>query len=403
MTMSIRSFVSSVIHHFEQPFKTYNRIEISSSAILGNYDLVQKNSPEVTIWPVLKSNAYGHGIKLVTQILKKRTFPYVVVDSYFEALQIREVSKQPILLIGATHPDNWVHMDLRGIAVVVYDFITLDALGSLRKPVAVHLKINTGMNRQGIRPEDVSLFLDQLQKYPTLSLEGLCSHLADADGERDGFTEKQAEVFDSVIRQVRSRGVHPRYYHLANTAGSAKTTSLAVNAVRLGIGLYGFNPLAPHDPAKTALDTLQPALRFISTIIKTDTVRAGEKVSYNGTYTFDQDGTVGILPVGYYEVFDRRLSNKGVVKYLGNGNRIGNGNSLKQFRTGYLPIRGRVCMNLTVIDTTGVTAKLGDEVEIISNNHADLHSVEAMANLCGTIPYEILVKMNESTRRTVVQ
>jgi alanine racemase len=401
--MSFRSFVSSVIHAFEHQFKTYNLIEISKSALLANYDLVQKNNPDCSIWPVLKANAYGHGIKLVATALKKRSFPYIVVDSYYEALQIREVSRQPVLLIGATHPSNWKSMDLRNLAIVVYDLDTIQTLGALQKKVPIHLKINTGMNRQGVRPEDVPGYLDLIAKYPDLNLEGICSHLADADGESDNFTQKQADTFDAVVKQVRAQGFRPLYHHLANTAGSAKTTSLAVNAVRLGIGLYGFNPLDKADPAYQSLQLLQPALRFTSTLIKTDSIKAGEKVSYNCTYTFPQDGRIGVLPVGYFEVFDRRLSNKGMVKFVGPSHRLApttvNSPSNPEL---FLPIRGRVCMNLTVVDLLNTEAQFGDLVEIISPNTQDANSVVEMAKFCGTIPYEILVKINETTRRVLV-
>jgi len=382
--MVIRSTLNSILKRFERKLVTTNLIEIHQKAILANYDLVKAVNPGSEVWPVLKSNAYGHGIQQVAQILKQRSFAYIVADSYYEALKIREISHQPVLLIGYTPPENFPIMDFRGLALAIYDLATIHALGKLGKKIAVHIKINTGMNRQGIKLARIPEFIDVLRLYPQLKLEGICSHLADADGENVLYTNKQAAEFSQAVSAFEQTGFSIKYKHLANTAGSAKAFP-NVNAIRLGIGLYGFNPLHPKDPEHKKLQGLKPALRFISTITNVTKLQPGEKVSYNCTYTAEKRMSVGVLPVGYYELYDRRLSNKGFVKCGGQ----------------FFPIVGRVCMNLTVIDLQDTGAKVGDKVEVISLNHTDKNSITTMATTCGTIPYEILVKINESTRRVV--
>ncbi len=296
--MQIRSKIITLLSNFEGKIQTLNRIEISEKNILHNFDYFQKNNYPSEIWPVLKSNAYGHGFQLIARILKKRKFSYLVVDSYFEALKIREVSRQPVLLIGYTLPQNLPLMDFRGFATIVYDAETIRALGGINQKVKIHLKINTGMNRQGINPDEVNGCLNLIRKYDNLELEGVCSHLADADGARDDYTKRQEKIFLEAVEKIRAKGFRPRYFHLANSAGSAKIKNSTCNAIRLGLGLYGYG-----------LSGLKHALRFITTLIKINNLKKGDKVSYNCSFTAPKNMRIGVIPVGYYEGLDRRLSN----------------------------------------------------------------------------------------------
>ena len=385
--MSIRGFINRFLKSFETEFYTFNRIEIYQEHILHNYDEVQKNNPKSNIWPVLKSNAYGHGLQEVATILKKRKPKYYVVDSYYEALKIWEVApRQDVLLIGYTDPLNFPNMKWKHLGIVVYDMDTLKHLAALKKKVNIHLKINTGMNRQGISPKELDLFINAIQCFSWLTLEGVCTHLADADGETEDFTTTQKKVFKTVLNKIKQENLTPQYVHVANTAGSSKDSNNDVNSVRLGLGLYGFNPLHKKDPGYGKLKNLKPALRFLSSIIKVNELQKGDKVSYNCTFTAPKKMRVGVLPIGYYEIFDRRLSNLGFVHY----------------KKTPLPIVGRICMNLTVVDIKNKKINIGDEVEVLGLNQENKNSVTSMANVCKTIPYEILVNINEITRRVVV-
>ncbi len=373
--MQIRSKINSLLSNFENKIETLNRIEILKKNILHNFDFFQKENPDCEIWPVLKSNAYGHGLTIIAKILKQRKFSYLVADSYFEALKIHEVSPQPVLLIGYTLPQNLRLMDFRKIATIIYDAETVKALGSIRQKIKVHLKINTGMNRQGINPEEVNNYLDLIKKYKNLELEGICSHLSDADGATDDYTRRQENIFLDAIKQIHAAGFSPRFFHLTNSAGSGKIKNPVCNTTRLGLGLYGYG--APE---------LRPALRFITTLIKINKLQKGDKVSYNCSFTALKDMRIGVIPVGYYEGLDRRLSKNGSVKFHNN----------------YLPILGKVNMNLTMIGLENIKIKKYDEIEVISSNPEAKNSIENMARLCKTIPYDILVKLNESTRRIKV-
>lgn len=357
-------------------FKTLNLIEISREKILSNFHVVKKFVPNCDIWPVLKSNAYGHGIEQVVSILKEEKFEYFIVDSYFEALKARKISDKNILIIGSTNPVNFKIMDFKNITLLIQDKRSIEALGKLNKKIKIHLKINTGMNRQGFDLEELEMIIKTLRKFPLIEVEGVFSHLADSDNQNDSFTRWQENNFKAALDKIYGLGLSPKYVHLSATYGLGKTVDERINAVRLGIGLYGFGNIKG----------LKPALRMLSVFTKTREINRGDKVGYNCTFTADQKMNIGIIPIGYYEAFDRRLSNCGWIKY----------------KKSFFQIIGRVCMNLSIINLKNKKPKEFDEVEAISWNLKDKNSVLNMAKICQTVPYEILIKINETIRRVVV-
>lgn len=368
-----------------QPYETLNKIEISAAAVLHNYDLIGSQHPGMAVMPVLKANAYGHGLLQVGEILQQRKFPYLIVDGYFEALKLRRLTRQPILVMGYINPVNYAQLKTEGLAFVVHDRECIEALGARRQPTSIHLEINTGMNRQGIEPSELSDYLDLIDRLPNLRLEGVMSHLADADGESEDYTETQIELFDNCVDRVLGHGFKPALIHLAQTAGSVRRQSRHANAIRLGIGLYGVNPFDISSTQFERLADLRPALKLTSTITKVIDLKAGQKVSYNGIFTAKHATRIGVLPLGYYEGIPRDLSNKGRVK-------IG---------ADYAPIAGRVCMNHTMIDLKDLPAQYLDPVVVISDNPTDHNSVAGFGRDHGLFSYEVLVGLSESIRRVI--
>lgn len=368
-------------------FKTLNLIRINRQRILDNFDLIQKLNPHCQIWPVLKSNAYGHGLTQITQILKARNFTYLIADSYYEALEIHKINpSQKVLLIGSTHPDNFPFLNFKHTTICIQDFISLKKLANLNRSVNFHLKINTGMNRQGIEPTEITKYCQFIKKHSHLNLEGVFSHLADADNSDNSFTQKQLQVFISSIEAIKKNSLHPKYCHLSASAGTPKISHPNINALRLGLSLYGYNPLSSQDPSFKALRKLKPALSLHSSIIKLRFLDENSQVSYNLTYQSKQKIQTAILPLGYNEGLDRNLSNSGFVKY----------------QDKFLPIIGRVCMNLTIIDTLDTKPKLFDSIEVISSNSEDPNSIVNIAKSSQTIPYVILIHLHPSIRRQIV-
>ncbi len=383
---NLRFRIDRFASRFEHDFVTLNRIEVSRSALLGNARIIKSQHPGQAVIPVLKANAYGHGLELVAHALNSGGFPYLAVDGYFEALRVRSVTKQPVLVMGYIHPDNYGKLRLTGLAFVVHDLISVQALAATGRKVKIHIEVNTGMNRHGVQPADLPELLAEIKRHRKLEVEGLMSHLADADGEKDTFTQSQVKIFEEAVETVRGAGFLPKWVHLSQTAGSTKVASKTCNAIRLGIGLYGVNPLSEKDAKYQKLQKLQPALRLVSTIAKVIYVKKGDKVSYNGIWTAPRSGRIGVLPLGYYEGVSRGLSNSGQVLWNGK----------------YLPIVGRVCMNHTMVDLSGTSANQFDEVTVISNHTGDKNSVNGLARENGLFTYSTLTSLSPDVRRVLV-
>ncbi len=383
--MLLRTQIDRILKKFEKDFAVHNRIEVSRAAVLHNVELFERLGGKQVI-PVLKGNAYGHGIRQVAEALKGKKLPYIAVDGYFEALRVREVSKQPVLVMGAILPQNFKRLKYDNFAFVVGDEVTINALGKTGKRVKVHLECNTGMNRYGAKPDEMAKLTKLILSYKNLTLEGVMSHLADSDGTDPATVDAAVEYFDKCVEDVRAAGGNPKMLHVAQSAGSLKAKSKYANAVRLGIGLYGINPFPKNHALHNKLKDLKPALRLVSTITKVIDLQKGDKVSYNYTFTAPKPMKIGVLPLGYFEGVNRALSNRGVVK-------IGNA---------FTPIVGRVCMNHTMLSLEGLDAKVGDEVVVYSNNPADKNAIDRIAAEQDLFNYTLLTSLSSDVRRVLV-
>ncbi len=384
--MLLRSKINAILRRLEHTYTTHNRIEVSRSALLDNLDLFQRVSG-LPVIPVLKGNAYGHGITQVARALRRRKLPYVAVDGYFEALRIREVSRQPVLIMGAISPENFRRMRYDNFSFVVQDRTSIDALGRTGKRIKLHLECDTGMNRYGAKPDEVTSLVKRILSYKNLTLEGVMSHLADSDGSDPATVTAAVKRFDTCVEKVLAAGAHPTLFHVAQSAGSVRAQSHYANAIRVGIGLYGINPFPKGHQSHKKLRDLRPAQQLVSTITRVIKLKKGEKVSYNYTFTAPKDMTIGVLPLGYYEGVNRTLSNTGVVK-------IG---------SAFAPIVGRVCMNHTMINLDGVSAKVGDEVVVYSNNPKDRNAIDPIAHRYGLFNYNLLTALGHTIRRILVE
>lgn len=379
--------IQSPIKAEKPKFDTLNRIEISKSAILHNISIYKEYNPQAYVFPVLKANAYGHGIEQIAKIVNEINPKYICVDSYFEYTKIKDITDSKILIIGYTKPKNYKNFNFKKIAITVFDLDTIKILGSLNKEINIHLKIDTGMNRQGIYLQDLSNYINIIKQYSKLNIEGIMTHLADADNPiTNDYTNEQIKLFKTGIQILKHNNINPKYKHLANSAGGMTIINSEFTALRIGLGMYGYSPLSPEDSNFNKTQNLKPCLKLISTVAQTKIIEKYAKISYNLTYEAENDMRVGIIPIGYYDGVDRRLSNIGYFSQNSHNFRI----------------LGRVCMNVSIIDLTSSPTKLGDEITIISNNKESINSVENIAKLCNTIPYVITTKLAESTRRIIV-
>ncbi len=375
------------------PYKPLINIEISRSRLLHNASEFIKIAPNNKIIPALKSNAYGHGILQVASILEtaKRddknlelAIPFFAVDSYFEAINLRSNNfKTPLLIIGYTRPEDVINSNLRDISFVITSVQTLNDISKAKKSIRIHIKIDTGMHRQGILPNEINEVFSILKSNQNIILEGLCSHLADADSKELDFNQRQIEIWNNIVKKFEQNCGKIKYVHLSNTHGHKYTDKISANISRLGIGLYGLT-----EDLDDIVD-LSPVLQMKTEITSMKQISKGQSVGYNHTFTASTNMKIATIPVGYYEGLDRRLSNVGFVKHGPSGK--------------FCQILGRTSMNISTIDISDIpNAKISDEIIVVSNERADKNSICNMAKIANTIPYEIAIHIPEHIKRTIV-
>ncbi len=369
---------------FSKRYHHLNKVLISADRIKANHQAFVEYHPDKKVCHVLKSNAYGHGLKTVAELFDSFGSPFLVVDSLFEAYELQKLKvKTPILILGYTHPDNFKVKKLP-FHFAVFDLDVAKILNEFQPGCSIHLFVDTGMSREGIPISEFPRFVKNVKKLNNLKIVGLTSHFADADNPRSStFTDQQMAKYYEALEILKKEAIEPEWKHISASAGSIKIDDPTFNMVRVGLAGYGITPLEQGDPFFKKVP-LQPALRFISTLSQIKIIQPGTQVGYGLTFTAEQEMTLGLLPAGYYEGVDRRLSNKGFVKLKGV----------------FCPIVGRVSMNMTVIDISQVKKpQVGDEVEIYSHETSDQNSFLEAAKLAETIPYELLVHLAESVRR----
>lgn len=376
------------IRQFIKPrYKTLNVLEIKRQFILDNYRLLKSYQKEAAIFPVLKSNAYGHGLKEMCLILNDSEAPYVVVDSFPEAQTAYKYFKRKVLILGEMPAKTYSYCNLKRSEFCIYNRQSLEVLSKIGR-AKVHLFINSGMNREGIK--DIASFLtDNRDLLSKVEVTGFCSHLAAAE-EGGESTQKQLAKFLSDLDILKGAGYNPKWIHLGNSAAIFNLQNKNLTAFRSGLSLYGYSPFGSDSAYYSKAQELKPALRLTSTIVSIQSLNASERVSYNGTYEMSQAGKIAVIPFGYYEGLPRSLSNLASFAWLKSGQKH------------YLKIAGRVCMNLCCLDASNLEVETGDDVEIISLVREDKNSLENLANISGHITYELLVGLQSNIRRVII-
>jgi len=380
--MKLLNFLRKIKKHFLH-YDPSVEVLISKNRLIENLKEYQTKYPNFLFAPVLKSNAYGHGLLEVAQILNNEKIAFFVLDSLHEAIVLRNNGiKTGILVIGYTQPKNIVNSKLSQIAFTITSLEQLhEVTKMIKSKVNIHLKVDTGMHRQGILVEQIKETVDIIKNNKFLNLEGVCSHFADADNTKESFTKNQIGEWKKSIALFKENFQTIKFFHISATAGISYNEQGSGNVVRLGLGLYGINS------SSSVKLNLKPVLQVQSLISSLKTVKAGESIGYNATYQSKQDAVIAAVPMGYFEGVDRRLSNCGFFKV----------------KESFCPIVGRVSMNITSIDVSSISnIKLDDPVIIISDNKEDKNSVENIAKTTQTIPWEILVHISQHLRRIII-
>lgn len=375
-----------------------NWVEVDAAALRHNLgEFRRRLGTGVKLGAVVKSNAYGHGMLEAAAVARDAGADWLCVNNLDEALRLNDNdARRPILIMGYVARGNLEEIVLRELRPVVYNPETVEMLEELaarhRRRVFLHLKIETGTHRQGVLEKDVPGVVRLIRDSDWLELEGLTTHFANIEDTTDHtFAESQIEAFQRVEQSIRTRWGAIPVRHAACSAASILFTRTHMDLARIGISLYGLWPsretyVSCLEMGKPTL-SLHPVMTWKTRIAQVKDVPEGAFVGYGCTFRTTRPSRIAVLPVGYHEGYDRALSNVGHV--IVRGRRA--------------PVRGRVCMNMTMVDVTDIPhVQLEDEVVLLGSQGDEVISADQLASWCGTINYEIVSRIHPSLPRLLV-
>ena len=363
---------------------SYNRVEIDISALQTNFQGIQETvGSQVNIMAVVKSDAYGHGLVECAQALYRAGARTFGVAEVWEGIKLRRAGLEGdiVVLLGGA-PESYTDIIRHALTPVVFDvdFLTglSDAATGMKTEVKVHLKVDVGMGRIGVMPDEVESYISLIKRLPGISLSGMLSHFPAAD-EIDSLqtTHEQLSHFKNILADLKSKESGRVVSHIANSAGLIYFPKSHLDMVRPGISLYGCYPDGSPTRAKGAAPILelQPVMSFKSRVIQVKEVGPGCGISYGHTFVTRRKSRIAVLPVGYADGYLRKLSNRAQV--LIGGRRA--------------PICGRVCMNATLVDVTDLPpVHTGDEVVLLGQQGDERITADEIAQWMETISYEVL-------------
>jgi len=385
--------------------ESYLTAEISAAALRHNLTLLRRRlAPGTKLCVAAKANCYGHGQRLLLDVLAEQVDALGVATPE-EAVSLRHHGfRKPILMFfsacaygeGAELHDALAQLIANDVWLTVVSpaeaRLVAEAARLVDAAAQVHVKVDTGMGRSGVPAEQAPALVEAIRAEPRLRLVGLYTHFAVAEATDKAHTLGQLACFHRTIAECGMRNgesgtphsalrtPHSLILHAANSAATIDLPQTHLGMVRPGIAAYGYQP---SDEMHVRLP-LQPILRLTGRLMQVRHAPAGSRCGYGLRYTFTRPSRIGLVPVGYADGYLRGLTNQTVMRLRGQ----------------LVPTRGTISMDQTIIDVTDVpSAAVGDEVEIISPDPADPHSVEGLARLAGTIPYEITCRLGDRVRR----
>lgn len=366
--------------------------EIDLSALVHNFNELRRSAGSARLMAVVKANAYGHSADIVAPVLDANGADAFAVSNIEEAISLREMGiRKPVLILGYTPPSCAGQLAQRDISQCVFSSeyaaaLSKEAVANGVK-IKIHIKLDTGMGRIGFdcRNDTLAGIADAIDaaRMDGFLLEGLFTHFAESDvnlSEDRDFTERQFALYCAALARLKAAGLSPAFCHCCNSAALCLDSDKHLNFCRPGIVLYGLTPAY----GLQLKENLKPVMTFKSIVSMVKTIRKGETVSYGRTFAADRDMKIATVTVGYADGYPRLLSNKGTV--LIHGQRA--------------KVLGRVCMDQILADVTAIDGVAqGDEVILFGK---DL-PVEELAELCGTINYEIVCGVSARVPRIAIQ
>lgn len=367
-------------------------VEINTQAIHHNLTMYKSLTPLSLLAPVIKSNAYGHGIDIVANICQESSaVDLICVVSVSEALHVRSLGITKPLVVLSILDGDLEQAIMLNIQLTIYDIETafyLNELGArLHKKVMVHIKIDSGLSRLGFLWDQAFNFIQIITSLSHMQVQGIFSHLAESENADQAFTDLQFKRFNSVLEQCKQQNIDIPYIHTSCSAALTGNSKSHLTMVRLGIGVYGLWPSAENKAATQAAHpefSLFPVLTWKTKIVQIKKIPAGSYVGYDRTHQVQKDSMIATLPVGYWDGYDRGLSNKGLV----------------MINNQLAPVIGRIAMNLMMIDVSHLNACVGDQVTLLGAQNAI--SADALAHHAQTINYEIVTRINPLLPRVAV-
>ena len=371
-------------------------IEINKKNLNSNLSQFRKLVGEkVKIMGVVKANAYGHGLVVTSKIIEKNV-DWFGVDSLVEGIELRKNNiKKPILVLGYVELGDLKTAVKNKLSLTVYNKETIDCLGEIpiKNPYfnpKIHLKLETGTGRQGIPETDLAEFLKHIKKYPSIKIEGASTHYANIEDTTDSsYAKNQLAVFRRMVAAIEAEGFKIPFKHTACSAAAILFPETRFDMVRLGISMYGLwsskETKAIANSGKNKLN-LKPAIFWKTKIAQLKKIKSGAAIGYGLTEILSRDSLIAILPIGYFDGYDRKLSSIGNVLIRGQRCKI----------------LGRVYMNMIIVDATDLkNVKIEDEAVLLGKQGKEEITAEEIAQKIGTINYEVISRINPLIPRVI--
>lgn len=376
----------------EENLERYQRgyVEVDLDAIVSNVENMKRSiAPGTKMMGVVKTDGYGHGSVPIARALEPLDYiSGFAVATPEEAHTLRRADiRKPILILGYTFPYCYGQLAREELRPAVFRGDTIPLLGEAakrtRKPIRVHVKVDTGMNRIGITPDGEGLrFLEALRRQEGIIIEGIFTHFARADERDKTGAMEQLAIFQDFLRRIQGElGLDIPVKHCSNSAGILEIPQANMDVVRAGITLYG---LLPSEEVSPDAVPLRPAMSFYSHLVCVKTLRRGQSVSYGATFTAEEDMRIATVPVGYGDGYPRSLSNRGYV--LLHGKRA--------------PILGRVCMDQFMVDVSRIPeAEEGDRAVLLGADGDECISAQLLGEMSGRFHYELVCDIGKRIPR----
>lgn len=360
-------------------------LEINLTALEHNLNYFRDQlGRDVKLMVMVKALAYGSGTFEIANILQFHHVDYLAVAYMDEGIQLRQSGIELPIMVMSPHQHDFDLMLANKLEPEIYSLEVLNALVSHRSEAvlnnaAIHLCIDTGMHRLGFQAHEIDDLIEALKTYPNLRVASIFTHLVGTDEpEIDAFTEQQLELFNSIVPKITAALGYTPLLHALNSAGIQRFQNHQLNMVRLGIGLHGLGITSE------AQKNLRPVARLKSTISQVKHIKAGETVGYSRAGLVSKDSSIATVSIGYADGLNRHLGGGRATFYI-------NGQPAKTI--------GKVCMDMTMLDVTGLNVSRGDEVIIFDENHP----ISRLSDELGTIPYEILTAISQRVKRIYFQ